>query len=553
MHGRMHRARWIAALVGIIAISGSSLTNCGGRFESDALDNVDQTGPTTTAVPKPGGHLIYGLESDPNGFDPTRNAWDNAGLQVANALYDPLVAVNNEGRFMPYLAESFAPSDDFTSWLLRVRPNISFSNGRALNADALVIWANAIRSSVITGPPAKLISDVRKVDELTIQVVTSRPWATLPALLSGQGGYIVAPEQLVDTEGHSHPIGTGPFTLSRWQQDKQISVVRNPHYWRQGLPYLNAVDFVIEPFGTRRIERIQAGDMDVTNVTLPWDLRTLDQTMATESGKAQLRVERDKGDAEKSFVMFNTSKPPLNDVRVRQALAYATDMGQIAAQSGWRLDEQAQGPLSPDSPFFSSEPYPSYNPDKARSLLNEYLADTSVRGRREVSFVFTAPSVEADYLHMMVDQWSRVGIKVELALVDVKMAVRLAVSGQYDAMLLRYFAAPDPDVLWHFFVSDTISDGPISLNFTRFANADITDGMYEGRSTTDLNVRRPAYAKVQKVFAEQMPYLWLNRSEWRVVTSARVHDAHNVSLPDRSPAMPLLAGTHRLTETWLDR
>src|SRR5690606_36583503 len=147
-----------------------------------------------------------------------------------------------------------------------------------------------------TGPPARFITDVQLIDPLTIQVTMSRPWATLPALLSGQGGYVVAPAQLNDPNGHSTPIGTGPFMLRTWQQDKAIRLVRNPRYWRDGLPYLDAVDFVIETLGTHRIDRLLRGDMDVTNITMPWDLVALDRVMADPASAERIVVERDTSD-----------------------------------------------------------------------------------------------------------------------------------------------------------------------------------------------------------------------------------------------------------------
>jgi peptide/nickel transport system substrate-binding protein len=551
VHGRMHWERRVAAMLGIVAMSAASLTGCGGTLESDLPP--DAVSVTPSSVPKPGGHLVFGLESDPNGFDPTRNAWDNAGIQVANALYDPLVAIDAEGKAQPYLAQSFSANGDYTGWTLRLRPNIRFSNGEELNSDALVAFVNALRGSPITGPPAQIISDVRAVDPLTVQVTTSRPWATLPMLLSGQGGYVVSATQLTDPDGHSKPVGTGPFTLSGWDQDKEIRLVRNPRYWRAGLPYLDAVDFVIQPLGNRRVEMLLSGDMDATAVSLPWDVQALESVMSNPDQAARLSVERDVGDSEKSFLMFNTQKRPLNDVRVRQALAYATDMDALAAVQGWLPEDRARGPFSPGSPYYTAADYPSYDPEKARSLLREYLADTDVRGRKEVTFKLLAPSVGSDGLNALIDQWKQVGINVQLTIVDVKTAVRLAVFGEYDAMMLRYFASPDPDVLWHFFANDTIADTGISLNFTRLRNDDISSGMNEGRATQDPAIRRAAYAKTQRALAEQMPYLWLNRTQWRIVTTTRVHDAHNLTLPSGGAAMPLLAGTHRLTETWVSR
>ena len=149
------------------------------------------------------------------------------------------------------------------------------------------------------------------------------------------------------------------------------------------------------------------------------------------------------------------------------------------------------------------------------------------------------------------EQWGKAGIKARVTLADAKDIVRLAVFGEYDAMPLRYFANVDPDVLWHFFVGDSIST--ISLNFARFADPDITAGLNEGRATADPAKRKQAYARVQNALARHMPYVWLSRSEWRIVSSDHVHEARNVTLPDGRSAQPILGGTHRLTETWIDR
>jgi ABC-type transport system substrate-binding protein len=252
--------------------------------------------------------------------------------------------------------------------------------------------------------------------------------------------------------------------------------------------------------------------------------------------------------------MFNTTKPPLDDARVRQAIAYATDRGALAAQNNWPVDRLAQGPIDPSSPFFTAVPAPAHDPDHARALLRDYLDDPAVHNRpAEISFSLLGTDASADLMHQLVGQWAEAGIKATVTDVDVKRLVRLVVVGDYDASAFRYFAAPDPDVLWPFFVSDTVTSSRVSLNFSRLRDAEITAGMNEGRATADPDARKRAYARVQRAFAQQLPCLWLQRSQWRVVTGPLVRDAHNVTLPDGHPAMPYLAGTHRLTETWLDR
>jgi peptide/nickel transport system substrate-binding protein len=364
---------------------------------------------------------------------------------------------------------------------------------------------------------------------------------------------VVSPKQVVDEKGSENPIGTGPFTLKRWQENKKFELVRNPKYWRAGLPYLDAVDFDIIPEGTKRIDQLLSGDVDVTNLSAAWDMKRLDEVMMSVTNAAKINVERDTSDAEKDFVMLNMTKPPLDDVRVRRAIAYATDVPALAKDAGWPLDRLAQGPLSPGTPFFAPAPYPTYDPDQARELIRDYLSDRRVRSRpKEIAFPFRVTDIDAALGQKLVEQWKKVGINAGLDLEDSKQMPRFAVMGDFGAMALRYFSNVDPDVLWHFFVSDTIVTEGISLNFNRIRDDQITAGMNEGRATADVNARRAAYTKVQQAFAKSMPILWLARTEWRVASRKQVHDAHNMTLPDGRRALPLLGGNHRLTETWID-
>jgi peptide/nickel transport system substrate-binding protein len=554
MHDQMrgHRCRGVVTVIGFVALVAGALAGCSSNQEGASGAEALRSSPIAQK-PRPGGHLVYALEGDPNGLDPTRNVWDNAGIQLAGALYDPLVAVDAEGTFQPYLADSVTPNADFTRWTIKLRPGIHFTNNDPVDAAAVVGFFDGLRRSVITGPPVQMMADVRAVDPLTVQITSSRPWASLPALLSGQGGYVVSPKQIDDTKGSENPIGSGPFTLKHWQENKKFELVRNPRYWRAGLPYLDALDFDIIPEGTKRIDQLLSGDIDVTNLSAAWDMKRLDEVMMSVTNAAKINVERDTSDAEKDFVMFNMTKPPLDDVRVRRAIAYATDVPALAKDAGWPIDRLAEGPLSPGTPYFAPATYATYDPDQARELIREYLSDRRIRSRpKEIAFTFRVTDIDAALGQKLVAQWKKVGINAGLDLEDPKQMPRYAVMGDFGAMALRYFSNVDPDVLWHFFVADTIVNEGISLNFNRIRDDQITAGMNEGRATPDVNARKAAYAKVQQAFAKSMPILWLARTEWRVASRKQVHEAHNMTLPDGRRALPLLGGNHRLTETWID-
>lgn len=538
------------ALIVLVALVAAGLAGCSGTVDGDAPRGPDAVEAANTPIS--GGRLLYGLEVDPTGLDPTRNAWDHAGIQLANALYDPLVTYGADGYPQPYLLRALTPGAGYTSWELALRPDLFFTDGSPLDADALLEFIAAMRASVTIGPATQLLTGARKVDRLTVRVTSSRPWASLPVLLAGQGGYVVAPDHTAVVEGHPYPVGTGPFILRRWQTGRRLELVRNPHYWRAGLPRLDAVDFVIVENGTTRLSMVESGELDLTAVTAEADMRALDEILATHDRSARLVATDDVTDAEKTTIVFNTSRPPLDDVRVRRAIGHATDMRAIAEHGRWPADRIAHGPFDPSSPFFSPAPYPSPDVELAKALVGEYLTDRRVPDRpREVAFTLLAPDIWSDLANQLVAQWARAGIRASIVFTDIKLTTRIAVSGAFDAELLRFFPAPDPDVLWHFLVSDTASPRGVSLNLSRLRDPDITAGMNAGRAQPDLDARRAAYAQVQDALARQLPYLWLTRERWRIAAATRVRDAGNVTLPDGGPALGFLTGTHRLTETWI--
>ena len=536
--------RYIQLIVAIIAVGVIAVTGRETLQRTNAGDEIPQVTTTVYAgPPRAGGSVVYDLEADPNGLDPTRNAWDPSGLMVANAVFDTWTAYDVDANVVPYLAQSITHNEDYTVWTIKVRPNVKFHNGRPLNADAGLRIVNALKESVVTGQAAAQVGDAVKVDDQTVELHMKSSWASFPALLTGQGGYVVAPEQLDDPKGSEHPIGTGPFKLTDWQLGSQITLERNESYWRPGLPYLDRVQFQVETDPKTRLANVQAGRADIIASSTRGEIAQLD-ALPPDSG---ISVIHDKGVTESEFVMFNTAKPPFDDVRVRQAIAYATDVSAIAAANDWPKDRRADGPFAKDSPWYADTETINHDEKKAKELIASYVAE---KGPIEVKL---SSGIDIPVAQQLIDQWAKVGVKASLDVIDVHKQVLLTVIGQYDATLFRYFASPDPDVLSHFWISDTSRPiGEISLNFTRLEDDAIDKALRDGRATPDVAIRKKAYRIVQGRFATLVPYVWLTRVDWVIAHSTRVHDVANVTLPDGEKAMPYLSGVYRLTETWVE-
>jgi peptide/nickel transport system substrate-binding protein len=526
-----------------MVVAASLLAGCGsGSQGTDA-------GPTTTIQPRSGGRLSVGIENDLNGLDPTRNAWDPVSLQVANALYDTLFAYDANGIAQPYALAAAEHSADYTNWTLRLRPGLRFHNGRVATADDLTRNIRAYRDSFITGQAAENIIDATTVGELTTRVDMKRPWANYPAILTGQGGTLVASEQLDDPYGHSHPVGTGPFKLQQWSQGDRVVLTRNADYWRfdgfgTRLPYVDSVTFQVVTDMDDKRERLEEGELDLFQTRLGTARSPLDD----QANQGKILVDHDPGATETSFVLLNTAKTPLNDVRIRRAMAYAIDLEAMAQRFDWPRDRLTNSPIPPSSPFHDANvAFPRGDAARARQLVNEYTRDTGTPPRIAMS-----AASQPEVARALIDAWAAVGIEASLNIIAIEQAVLHAVVGNYDAMLFAYYAATDVDTVHGFWHSNSVRPlGQIGLNYPRFADPEIDRALDDGRASADPAVRREAYRRLQARFAETVPYIWLGRLDWIIARATHVHDARNVTLPDGQPAAPFESGVFRLTETWL--
>src|SRR4029453_9938748 len=206
--------------------------------------------------PQMGGKVVFGLEAETtNGWCLPEGQLAISGIMVARALYDTLTVPDGDGNFVPFLAESVEPNDDFTEWTIKVRDGVKFSDGTDLTSEVVKNNLDAYRNqypgrtSLLFQFVLQDISDVTVVDPLNVKVTTSRPWASFPSFLysSGRMG-MVGQAQLDDAEGCARNlIGTGPFILEDWQVNSSLTAKKNPNYWREDadgnkLPYLDEIE-----------------------------------------------------------------------------------------------------------------------------------------------------------------------------------------------------------------------------------------------------------------------------------------------------------------------
>ena len=275
----------IAGFVGLALLGGAC---------SDSSSPTATGGAVMRETPQRGETLRFALTHDPNGLDPTRNAWEASGTQVAVAVFDTLTATAADGSVRPYLAESLVPNGDYTQWTLKLRPGVTFHDGEPVNAAAMAKYTAAIKASLVTGQAAVNVNTAVPIDDLTLLFTMHRPWAAFPWILTGQAGAIASPKQLDDPMGQTRPAGAGPFKLFRWDIGSELELVRNENYWRKDfegnqLPYLDGVTFKIMEDRLSRQDALQAGSIDLTHDRNVDAVRDYDQLLTRRRAPSPAR------------------------------------------------------------------------------------------------------------------------------------------------------------------------------------------------------------------------------------------------------------------------
>lgn len=548
---RFDRRRFLARGTGLAAGAGLAavglplvLAGCSSTGNTPA--RTGQPG-VSRQPPRRGGAVTVGMSSEIDGFLPTTNHFDNTGLTYANTVFDSLTAIARDGSWRPNLAQAVTSNPDQTVWTITLRPNVVFHDGTALDASVVVANLQALRQSPLTGQALQPIADVRATGPLTVQVTTSVPLVSLPYALSTQVGYVVARAQL-ERQDTTHPIGTGPFQYQSWQPDDHFTAVRNPHYWRPGLPYLDAITYKPIVADTSREQALRSGSVDVMVTRDPQAIVDL----RSQPAFAQVTdLGRSTGEPDMDFIVLNTAVPPLDDLTVRQALAYALDTDTLSKLFGAGIAKPATSPFPPGSPFRAPDNgYPHFDLATARQLVAQ--AKPRHGGTLAVELgTITDPRL-ARLIQAIQQMWEQAGFQVRLTQVQQTTFISNLVTGNFQAYTDEQFAAPDPDLNYVWWSSTTAAPpGQVALNFSRNRDPQLEQTLERARSTTDPAARAAAYQQVDRLLAADLPYLWLGQATWSMTANSFVQNFDNPVLPDGTPGQGFTAGVFDPTPMWL--
>jgi ABC-type transport system substrate-binding protein len=531
--------------------AGASALGMGWDEMAGAVTNGPGRNGISKATPKKGGTLVFGVDAEEQGFDPTQGRFDEVGVMYARTVFDPLTIVLNNGNWAPYLAQSVVPNSSYSAWTITLRPNVLFHDGTPCDGKALVTNLEAQSKSLLTGVVINpILESITQTGDLAATITFKTPWVPFPYYLAGgiggQIAYVVAPSMLSNPNGTSHPVGTGPFVFKEWIPNDHFTATANPKYWRKGMPYLSQITFKPIPDEQARAEALKTGTIDLMITDTP---QLITQFRGNRSYSYIDDSTHVAGEPDMNCIQLNCLAPPFNNAQVRQAAAMAINRNQYARVIDAGVLPVSNGLFVPGSPYYSPTRYPSYNPSRAAALVHS----ASKANGGPITFTYgstNSPAAirAAQYLQQA---WQSVGFQVKTTIVQQNQTINNALAGKYQALGWRQFGAVDPDLNYIFWSTTTVSANSLSINMARNSDPAIEQALLTGRSSTAPGVRAAAYRTVNKRLALDTPYLWTDRAIWAVIGNPKVQNFNNPTSPQGQQAFGMIGGSIWPTQIWI--
>jgi peptide/nickel transport system substrate-binding protein len=433
--------------------------------------------------------LEVGIDQSPAGLDPHIVTAFSSTMIVNGTLYEGLTAVDKDLTVGPSLAESWTISPDGKTYTFKLRPNVKFHDGSAMDATDVAASIRRVQSKEIASPLASRVASIESVNAVDPQTVELKLKEPTAPLLSSLATIMIVPSEVETNKDvlQRAPNGTGPFKFQEWQPNGFIQLARHDGYWQQGLPKLAGVKFNIVPESATR----QVGLVNGQYALLP----NIDAATALQlKGKPKVKLDETL-ELAYALIGMNVSKPPFDNPKVREALNYAVNRQEIVDAALFGAGVPG-GPLSPALKTWALDvkEFPCYKPDpaKAQALLKEagvampVTVTMSVLPRQDIK----------DIAQVVQEELNKAGFKVELKNQELGQFIQDWRNSNFDLFASTNAGNPDPDEYFY----RTFRTGG-STNVFKYSNPEVDRLLDTARSSLDPAARKTAYNEVQKTLA----------------------------------------------------
>ena len=442
---------------------------------------------------------------------------DAASERVRTLIFNSLVRKNEKFDYVGELASDIQRSDDGLTYTFHLRDGIEFQDGRPFtSADAKytleLVFASSFAKSASffegSGESRKsYVSAVETPDAHTMIVTLTKPWT---GLLSNLVPVAIIPKDSYESQ-KTHPLGTGPFKFLRYDSSQQVvDLQANPDYWEGPAKIQSLRVRVISDTNALQAE-LRSGRVDLAPLPTslsPDAIKLLGQDPA-------LQVLQFNG-SNVNLLTFNTSLPPLDNVQVRQAIAYAIDREGMIRDLLLNQAELAHSILPEESWAYSTGQKYSYDPAKAKTLLDEAgLKDPDGDGPQQrfskpVIFKISGSSVAArNYANVIMDYLKAVGIPVGIETAELNTLFDQLRVGQFQISYGQWVGGNQDPIFYKdlFATSEIPTQQRASRNRSRYSNPELDGLLEQVVNTFDRQQALGLYTRIQEIVSRDVPVL----------------------------------------------
>ena len=442
--------------------------------------------------------LVMIIESSPTNLDP-RVGIDAFSERIDTLVFDDLLSRGDDLNVAPGLAERWEVPDPLT-FVFHLHRGAKFHNGRPVTSHDVKWTFDSLLQGKIRSTKAatyRFVDHIEAPDDVTVVFHMKEKDSTLLWNVSDDSIGIV-PEGSGD-EMTRHPIGSGPFKFVSAETDREVILARNDDYWGEKAK-LARVRFAVVPDATTEALELRKGSGDIAINSLTPD------TVLTLARDPNLQVDRSPG-TRLAYLGFNVRDPILEDSRVRQAIAYALDRRPMIEYL-WRGQAQpARSILPPQSWAFNGNvPAYDHDLDKANHLLDAagYAVVNGIR------FHITMKTSTDENTRLMVavmqQQLREVGIALDIRSFEFATFFADVQHGAFQMYGLRWIGGnEDPDIFEYAF--DSAKFPPNGANRVYYSNPKVDALIDKARREIDPRLRKPLYDEVQRIVADDLPYI----------------------------------------------
>ncbi len=515
-------------------ISSTEEENAVATSPAEEQETVIETEEVEMVTPT-GGILHLANIQEPDTLDPHKTAM-TASAMICALYGGSLLYVDYNNQIVPYHAQSWTVSEDGLVYEFKIREDILFHDGTPLTAhDYVYTFQRAVDPEIASPVAAGMLINVEKteaIDDYLLRITLIEPKFTFLYDIASE--YLMplpqaAVEELGDQFGRQ-PVGTGPFMVKSWSTSESIILERNPAFdwapegYHQGSAYIDGVEVRFIPDPDTIMAGLEAGEIDMV------DLKTQDIDRISESG-FQIITGSYQGFG--PGILINVTHPPLDDVRIRQALNYAVNRDAIMTIILQDKGVVQYGPLSPAQIGYwqgVEEIGQHFDLAKAEELILEAGYEKNADGIYEkdgitLSFTALVPSGFTDWvkvLEILENEYDKFGMHIDIQTLEVGVLIEKTFAGDFHLSVIGV-GSREADILYDLFHSSNIGGG---LNLGMISNPELDALLADSRTATNREERQAFLNEAQRIIVEEAYVIPLYAADYYTAVNLRVHDLY---------------------------